>query len=327
MHAEDIDYDALSADLLRALRGRRSQTAFSRRLGYRSNVAYTWESGRRWPTASVTLRAAERTGVDVRAFLRTFLAGEGAWSQSPSSSEGVASLLRALRADTPVVELARRVGRSRFAVSRWLKGEAEPRLPDFLRLIEGSSLRLLDFVAGFADPSELPSTKRRWSDLEAARRLARESPWGPAVFLALQLEGYRAQRRHVPGWIAQAIGVPLEVEERCLELLASARQIRKVRGRWQVADLGSVDTRQARSGTELKQFWGQVGLDRLEAGADGVFSFNLFTVSDADYQRIGELQRAYYRSLRAIVADSAPAERLVLTNLHLVPLDGGQGKS
>ena len=36
--------------MIKALRGGRSQTAFSRHLGFKCNVLYTWESGRRWPT-------------------------------------------------------------------------------------------------------------------------------------------------------------------------------------------------------------------------------------------------------------------------------------
>ena len=43
--------------LLRALRGKRSQVAFSRRLGYRGNPIADWEAGRRTPTAQEMLRA------------------------------------------------------------------------------------------------------------------------------------------------------------------------------------------------------------------------------------------------------------------------------
>lgn len=61
-----MDFDELASDFLRALRGKRSQLAFSRRLGYRSNVVARWENHRCWPTAAGTLYAASRTGIDVR---------------------------------------------------------------------------------------------------------------------------------------------------------------------------------------------------------------------------------------------------------------------
>ena len=64
-------------------------------------------------------------------------------------------LLDDLRGSTPILELASRTGRSRFAIARWLKGQAEPRLPDFLRVLEAASQRLLDFLAQLVDPARL----------------------------------------------------------------------------------------------------------------------------------------------------------------------------
>ena len=37
--------EAIAADLVRALRGGRTQAELSRRLGYRSNIVHRWESG------------------------------------------------------------------------------------------------------------------------------------------------------------------------------------------------------------------------------------------------------------------------------------------
>jgi hypothetical protein len=53
--------------------------------------------------------------------------------------------------------------------------ELESRLLDFLRLIDGMSLRLLDFLSGLVDPAELPSAAHGWRRLEAARRAAYDS--------------------------------------------------------------------------------------------------------------------------------------------------------
>ena len=60
-----IDHSRLARELVRAIRGKRSQTALSRRLKYKTNMVYLWEAGRAWPSASKFLNAAERTGIDV----------------------------------------------------------------------------------------------------------------------------------------------------------------------------------------------------------------------------------------------------------------------
>jgi hypothetical protein len=51
-----------------------------------------------------------------------------------------------------------------------------------------------------------------------------------------------------------------------------------------------------------------------------VFSYNLFGVSNADYARIEALQRAHFREIRSIVADSQPVETVAVVNLQLFSL-------
>lgn len=312
--------EQLSRELVRELRGRRSQTAFARRLGYRSNVVYTWESGRRFPDAATFLQAARRVGVDVEGAVRTFYRAEPAWMgrHDPASREGVAAMLADLQGSVPLAEVAARAGRSRFAVSRWLRGKAEPRLPDWLRLLEATSLRALDFVAALVDVRRLPCAVEPWTRLEAARAVAWRSPWAQVVLLGLELRGYRELPAHDDAWLAERLGLTADAVREAMGLLALAGQVREERGRYVPIEVRAVDVR--RAGTALKEFWSEVALERLRAAAPGTWSYNVFAVSEADLVRLDEMQRAHYRAIRGVVAESAPADRVVLVNLQLVPL-------
>lgn len=318
-----MDYERLSSELLRALRGKRSQTAFSKRLGYRSNVAYAWESGRAWPTALDFFGMLERSGRKLEPALAAFYRARSGVSVKTdlASARGVAAFLDDLRGQIAVVDLARAAKRSRFAVARWLKGEAEPRLPDFLRLVECASLRLLDFIACFIDPSTLPSIAKPWRELETARRAAYEMPWSHAVLRVIELSAYRKLRAHEPGFIAERLRISRDEEERCVALLLETGQVKK-RGKRLIPGAAlTVDTRgDAARSRQAKVFWTSVALERIEAGAEGTFSYNLFSVSRADLERIRELHRAYFRELRRIVAASEPAECIALANVHLLEL-------
>ncbi len=319
-----MDFDILAQQLIRAIRAHRSQTAFSRWLGYKSNVVYTWEAGRRWPTASEFVRACEKTGIDVRGAWTGFYASAPPWLETLdlASPGATATLLADLRGNTPISALAERTGRSRFAVARWLKGEAEPRLPDFLRLVEGSSLRLLDWLAGLVDLSALPSAADAWRRLEARREALFDAPWTAAVLHCLELEGYDGTE----GWVAERLGLSLEEEQRCLRLLADSGQIRRVKTRWEPAAVMAIDTRRyPQVNRELKAWWAQVGLEQLKAGNQGLFSYNVFTVNEADLETLRELHLAYFRQLRAIVSESEPGERVVVANVQLFALDPGPG--
>ncbi len=317
-----MDYELAASELVRALRGRRSQTAFSKRLGYRSNVVSAWEAGRAFPTASDFFRLLERSGRRLSEALAGFQRlPADALAHDLTTARGVAAFLDDLRGRTAIVDLARSAERSRFAVARWLKGEAEPRLPDFLRMVESASLRLLDFLACFVDPVTLPSLSSAWRNLENARRAAFEMPWSHAVLRVVELAEYQKLRRHRPGFIAERLRISRDEEQRCLDLLLETGQLRREGPRLRLGATLTVDTRGDRQRSQrLKAFWTNVALERLQGGTDGTFSYNLFSVSREDLTKIQELFRSYFRELRRIVAASEPAECIVLSNVHLFEL-------
>jgi transcriptional regulator with XRE-family HTH domain len=322
-----MDYERVAAELLRAIRGRRSQEAFARRVGCRANAIYTWESGRNFPTAARALQAAARAGIDVGAALARFYQRPPAWlvEAEPTSPQAIARLLDDLRGATSLVAVARATERSRFAVSRWLKGGAEPRLPDFLRLIEATSLRLLDFIACLVDPRALPSIVQAYLDLEATRRAAYDAPWSQAFLRALELQAYRALPTPEPGWLARRLGLPPAEEERCLSLLLDSGQVmRDERGRYAPARITTVDTRRdPAAARQLRAFWSRAAAERLQnpqPEAKTSAAYNVFGVSHADLARLRELQRAYFRQMRGIIARSQPVETVVLANMQLIDL-------
>lgn len=318
-----MDYDQIARELLRELRGKRSQVAWSRRLGYRSNVAYAWESGRRWPTAAETFRACTRTGIDLDEALTRFYGRPPPWlgTLETTSKDAVAAFLVDLQGKASVSDLARRAELSRYRVTRWLSAQTQPRLPDFLRLVEAASVRLVDFIAVLVDPTSLPSVAPLWKRIEARRHGAARHPWSQAVLRALELRDYLALPAHDDGWIARRLGIDADEVTACMELLQTTGAIRRRGKHWSPEGL-AVDTRRHPSvGRKLKAHWTGVAADRIEAEAPGQFSYNVFTVSRADFERIRELHLAYFHALRQIVAESDTDEVVAVANVQLFPLD------
>jgi transcriptional regulator with XRE-family HTH domain len=319
-----MEYERVAAELVRALRGKRSQAAFSRRLGYRSNIVARWENRRCWPTAAGALRMAAKAGIDVRKSLAAFFRIPRPWLNTidPVTPEGVVALLQDLRSNVAIVDVARESGFSRFSVSRWLKGVAEPKLPEFLALIEVLSLRLLDFLAAFVDPQAMPSIASDWTRISAAREAAFARPWSHAVLRALELEPYRQLPVHRDRWVAERLALdPREVRE-CLALLERAGQIQRDGKRFSVVDELVVDLRsEAHRLRELKAFWMGVARARLEADQDGLFGFNLFATSETDLAALRELYLEYYQQMRALISRSHRNESVALFSTQLLRLD------
>lgn len=321
------DYvDALSCELMRQLRGGDAQRQFSRGLGFSSNVAYVWETGRRFPEASVFFKAAHKREPQFAArFLsRLRLASPVLGRASLRTARGVQRLVEYLCQDANRSELARRVRVDRTTLSRWINGQTEPRLPDLLRLVEATTQQLLTVVAMLADPALLPSIRDAYRDHQMQRRLAYEIPWSHAVLRALELEAYAALPRHVDGFLASTIGITLADEGMYLEQLAQAGQIRWSGTHWVNQRVMTVDTKQEPDRNRaLKVHWGQVTVDRLrsnQAPTDALFSFNLFSISASAYEQLRELHLAYFDRVRALIEASPGTDKVVLMNMHLVPL-------
>lgn len=316
-----VDYEQLASDFLRALRGKRSQVAFSRRLGRTSNVAYAWESGRRSPTAAEAMRAAALVGYDVQAALDAFAQVHAPFfgGGDPREPETIAALLRALQGSTATTELAARSGRSRFAVARWLSGQAEPRLPDFLRMLQCSARGALTFVASFVPPTRLPSARVQWQRQQAADSLVREHPEFLLLIVGIGMGPYRELSRHEPGFLAQQLGMTLEEEEAGLAAMARAEIIRWNGRRWMIDDDAEVDLRRDPGlRDEIRRWVTRRALDQIGNNEEGFFQWVALSVSDEELEELQREARSLYERVRAI-ATTDGSDRAVIFNLQLFP--------
>lgn len=313
--------EAEAARFLRALRGRRSQVAWARRLGFRANPITNWERGQRFPTAQAALRAAALGGCDVAAAFAAFSPStqleqrDGQWQ--------LAHWLEQLRGNTAVQMVAQRAGRSRFSVSRWLRGHAEPRLPDFFRLVDALTGRLPEWVAGFVPIESVPSLAQRHARASAARHIAFDAPWSEALLRLLETARMRELPHHDAALLAQHSDIPLAEVQRCLELLLEAGLVRRVRGQYHVSGTLLVDTRGGRQPLRrLKAHWCDVAAARLRTAqaAGDLFAYNVISVAARDLEPIREILRGAFREVRTLVAASEPAETVALLNLQLLEL-------
>jgi transcriptional regulator with XRE-family HTH domain len=318
-----IDTERLARQIVRHLRGKRSQLALSRHLGYGSNVCQSWELGKRYPKASDFFALAHKSRIPLHDKLSAFLQHAVHWSgmRDATTAAAVQALVRDLRGDRRIHELSTSAGARRATLSRWLHGAAEPRLPALLSLVQAATHRLLEFVSIFAPPELLAETRADWEALELQRKLAYELPLSHAVLRALELRRYQEAGVHTEGLIAELLGMSIEDERYYLSALARSKQIKKQRGLWRVARVLTVDTRRERAANQrLKQYWARLGAERALAEQDALFCYNVFTVCEADYQKLREMQLAYFEALRAVVGRSEPADRVVVTNLQLFAL-------
>lgn len=305
----------VSRQLLRLIRGKRSQVAFSRRLGYRGNVAADWEGGHRSPTAQVLLRAMARVGIDVPAGFRSFHA-----DSAQESARGLHLWLDSLRGSTPQVRIAERSGFSRHQIRRWLSGEAQPRVPQFLALVHALTGRGQDWVAAFVDIELIPALLPRYRAAHSAARLVYEKPWAAALRMLIGSDAYRADPSDA--FLGQALGISASQVAEAVQALLDAGLVERKGSQLHTL---STFTASASASEEdrraLKAHWSRVALERLDKPRPAdLVSLNLMTLSKADLERVRQLQRAYFRELRALVASSEPEEAAALVLMQVISL-------
>ena len=323
--SQPLDYDTVAVELLRALRGSRSRAEFSRRMGYRSNVAHRWETGRSWPTAARYLQLQRRLHPKGACCFERFFQRPPAWLSEhvPESPEGVAAFMRELRGKAPIGSLAEQAGTSRYRVSRWLSGATQPSLPEFLSFVEVASRRGLDFIALCAEPSLLPSVARRWQSLEAARAAAYQRPWSHAVLRALETEPQPETAPAQVAALAARLGIDGASVQAGLDALCDAGQVRKRRGLFVVEAPLAINTSHDRElARKVKAVWTRTALERLEQGSAGNFGYSLFAISRRDLRRLRDLHLEYVRAMQELIARSQPSECVALYCSQLLDLAG-----
>lgn len=303
-----ISYSSAAREVLRTLRGSRSQVAFARKLGYRSNVPAQWESGRRVPPMAAVQRAARAAGIDWDAAFVAFHP-----QTAGALADGLACWLRAHKGRASHAEVARSCSLSAHQVGRIVRGETDPRLHEFLELVQVLTGRVGDWVAALVPIEQVPSLATAHAAKARAGRLIYEQPWAAAVLVSL---GVRQPVARPAPAIAASLGLDEALVAGLLDELVEAGLAQRTAKGLRVADAVALDTpptdAQIRS---LRAHWGRVAADRLEAPrADDRFHYNVCNVSRADLERIRALYADTYRQVRAIVAASEPEVSVLVTS-------------
>jgi transcriptional regulator with XRE-family HTH domain len=318
----DIDFAKVTAELVRALRGRRSQVALSRRMKFRTNVVYAWEKGRRQPSLLQLLQLAELVGADLQAAFARMYPIVPPWLQHDirlSSLESAAQLLRDSRGAMPVVHLAKRTGLSRFAIARWLAGATEPRAWEFLCVLHHCTHRLLDFLDPLTQGKPLASLKLEYERVSAARLVAERHPMSQVLLRCLELESNSSSKSE-PSYAAK-LGISVEQERQILSLLEATGQIAHDGVRWRLLSASPLNMRLHRETAHLhREFW--VEMARLHAphAADALCAYNVCGVSREGFDQLKRLQREYLQKARAVIEASEPVQRVVLMQINVVSL-------
>lgn len=310
-------YERAACELMRALRGGRSQRALARRLRYRGNPITDWENGRHSPTAADALRCAEVCRWPVAESFHQFHT-----LGAPSKCDGewlVSSWLDQLRGSMSQHELAERCRKSRFAVRRWLTGESQIKLDDFLRVLDAITGRMHDWVAALVPVEQVPSLREVHERAVTAKRLALDHPWTEAL---LRIVETRTARPIVDAEVASTLGLSKAEVAALVAHLQQAGIICRDGDGYAVVGTLTVDTRGNPGAlSRVQAHWTEVARQRLTQPSTAALDwhgYNHISVSRSDLVLVQDKLRQVFADIRTLVAASQPVEEAALVLLHLI---------
>ena len=319
---DGFDPDALAQELVKTLRGARSQMQFSRRIGRRSNVAYIWESGRSYPSASELFAIIGRLKGDPRSVCREFVrahAGRG-YDADPGTPEGVGAFLSSIVGDETAASMATELDVSRSTMHRWLTGKTQPRLHELLAIVQASTRAAGWLVEALVlDVAKVESTKR-----EIERRvgaLMSEEPLLLGVVFALQLPSYTLLPKHRVGYLADRLGISIEEEERGVRMLLDQGLLEWNGERYTFpapwGEPGLLEFRAERP-VDIRRFWAQQAASRLGPEHTTVVCGVLIATAD-DIARLERVRGELIQVIREI-AHRTDGDRIALVNFNVMEL-------
>ncbi|MEQ1503107.1 MAG: helix-turn-helix domain-containing protein [Myxococcota bacterium] len=313
----------LTGQIVRALRGARSQVQASRRLGYSSNVVYRWEAGLRWPTAIEVLRLAERVGLDLGQVFRRYdrdAAHLASLAAPPGTATHLRAWLAALKRRRSLASLTASTGIGKSALQRLFSGRADVTMPDLLRLVDAIDERLLEFVGAVVPIGSIPALAGRLTLAQAQREQAYRLRWTEAILAALEVHG-DAPTPPIPA-VASSLGLAEDEVRQVVDALVLTGGLLVVDGRPKVPDPRRVDTTaNANAHAMLGEFWARTVAELPPAQVRR--GYLVMSVAERDLPRLFAVHFEAHRALVEIVAASNPPERVIVACNQLAALDGG----
>lgn len=320
---EMLDFAVLKVQILKAMRGTRSQIQISRALGYKHNQVYRWESNR----TKITWRDFVRFTKICEAPLAEALEKLLLFTGTPYRYD---KLILQLAGNTNRAALASQLGCSAYMLSRWMNRRTEPSLENILKMIQVCSNALfetLDVVVG-CDLIPLIKEESRLRRLE--RQLYFENPAAAAVVRCLELEEYSRQHVHEEGYVAKKLGISLADEKFLIHKLKECGAIVSIKSKLSVKNRNLNTRRNFFESMTHHKYWLQFQTDAIESGQQreqlskncGTLHL-LFTANEKTYDKFRTLYQQFYGEAVAILNhkdNQQDEDRVIALNIAFADL-------
>ena len=305
-------------ELLKAMRGRRTQMDLSVALGFKFNQVFRWESGSTRLTWSEFIRVAETCQTPIASALREILDHTG----DPKDS---GKLLTQIVSRRDLAAEARALGVSETKLRRWMRNEVAPSLSDVFACIARTPTLLEQFIGRLVNLEDVTALSQSSTSLRAFGQF-QDMPWATLVWEVLELTEYQKATRHIPGFVARALNLTLAQERQALRALLHEGYLEFANGKYRVKTRMDGEFRGGHPMIALQtEFWTKQALARYKTpnkisdpvDKPNVNAFLTVCTSRATHCKIREAFIDFYHRAGEIIRnDTGPREAMRIMLFH-----------
>lgn len=301
-----IDYELLVRELLVALRGPRTQSQLSRRLGARYNIVHRWEAGLRKPSWSDFQNLCAACKVDLASAVTDGL-------RVPGGATDAASVARHIFGQHSQTQIAEWLRTSRHMVRRWLAGECDPDLDLVIHAISRCARMLFPFLARLTDPARLPSVAEGYfKHLDNAAALG-ACPDLASVYAAFSTWSVRTAERGQLELISARTGLSLDRIRELIDLLVAVGTVEVEGERLIHQPAGQVEARgdlvQARL---LRVHWFERALAKFKSlsapPASELYGYLVAPVAQSTFAEVRARYLQFWNEVQSIIRNQEESE-------------------
>lgn len=287
----------IQSEVLRAIRGKLTTSAFSAKLGYKFNQYARWEKGERRLAWTDFLAICQTRKLPIKKQISLYLGYEG-------ELEDTGAFTKTLLHGFSIDEVSKATKISRSKISRWVNGKAAPTFNDVFDLLNWG-VNALSFFEPLVDLEKVPTLAKRYEQFKQQRELVFTMPHLDALQEALLVRTYLNLAQHDSKVLAQIAGLPVDVVDRSLEALSKMKQVEKKAGKYKVVEIG-VDYRSDKKRMAkilahwLKQTTGVVERVTDKPIERSLVGFSVLSLSKEGHEKASNLVREFVRGMHAI---------------------------
>ncbi len=305
-------------ELLKAVRGRMSQTQLSQRLGFPFNQVYRWESGSTRISWREFVRLAELRKTDVGRPLRSRQGYAG-------SVEDSAALVAHLIGNLPIRAVAARTGFSPYVIRSWKSKRTKLPLSAILVLLHETTHTLPEFVSALVPSEAVPSVSALAKLREEQRRFLADHPVAGVVLHFLALPEF-ASRPFALIKLARKLGMSAATSASLIEAMVKAKILYATERGYQNACANLETSVDFASALKPRRYWLQKMLRVLNALHERpertLFALTSYDVSEAALRRLREEHYQFLtRVYQILEADRDPKTRVVVQSTQLLDIE------